>query len=96
MDDEHENSLSCKFFLLSNVEHSRAHNILARKLATFGTVLLKNDEELLPLSSRLKTIAVVGDDAELSPQVTGGGSGAVIPPFVISPLQAISEKAAQM
>lgn len=43
---------------------SVAHNQLARDLAGRTTVLLKNDESLLPLDSgSLKSIAVVGSAA---------------------------------
>ena len=43
--------------------------------------------------STLKTIAVIGDDAERQPVISGGGSGGVIPPFIVTPLAAITERA---
>jgi hypothetical protein len=43
----------------------------------------------------IKSIAVFGDDAEGKPQAVDGGSGGVIPPFIISPLSALKTKAAQ-
>ena len=63
---------------------------LAKTFAAAGTVLLKNDANLLPISTKgkVKTIAVVGGQAE-RPTVTGGGSGAVGTRLVVSPLAAI-------
>ena len=47
-------------------------------------MLLKNDGNLLPLDiSKLKTIAVIGNDASVNPIATGGGSGHVIPPYIV-------------
>ena len=40
-----------------------AHRVLARKMATESMVLLKNEENLLPLSRKLRSIAVVGPAA---------------------------------
>jgi beta-glucosidase len=39
------------------------HRALAREVAVEGSVLLKNDGNLLPLSKDIKTIAVIGPDA---------------------------------
>lgn len=42
----------------------------------------------LPLnSSSLKTIAVIGDVGNLTPIINGEGSGGVIAPYIITPLQ---------
>lgn len=55
-----------------------------------GTVLLRNQNAVLPLSSSTKSIAVLGPYA--SPGLAeGGGSGYVTPPFVISPVQGIQK-----
>src|ERR1039458_5763335 len=40
------------------------HRALACKVAAEGIVLLKNDNQLLPLSKNLNTIAVIGPDAD--------------------------------
>jgi hypothetical protein len=40
------------------------HRALAREVAVQGSVLLKNDNKLLPLSKSLKTIAVIGPNAD--------------------------------
>lgn len=39
---------------------------------------------------------MIGDDGHVSPQAVDGGSGGVIPPYVITPLQAINDEAARM
>jgi beta-glucosidase len=52
---------------------------VALTLARRGTVLLKNDRQLLPLdASRIKTIALVGPYAD--PAVFGGGGSSFTPP----------------
>ena len=64
------------------------HRALARKLASEGMVLLKNEGRLLPLDPAGKgSILVTGPAAEVVP--FGGGSGAVRPPFQITPLQGL-------
>lgn len=61
------------------------HRALARKLAAEGMVLLKNDRGVLPLApASLQSVLVTGPAAGLVP--FGGGSGAVRPPFRITPL----------
>jgi beta-glucosidase len=40
------------------------HRTLAREVAVESAVLLKNDQKLLPLSKEIKTIAVIGPDAD--------------------------------
>lgn len=79
----------------ANVQ-SEAHTALARAAAAQGMVLLKNDGGVLPLDAgRLRSIAVFGAAAEVSPIVVGGGSAYVNPPYVISPLQGIIERAGE-
>lgn len=52
---------------------SEEHNELTRRLASTSTVLLKNENKLLPLKkSDMKTIAVIGEQI-----VSGKGSGHV-------------------
>lgn len=64
------------------------HRALARRLAAEGMVLLKNDRGLLPLdAAKIRSILVTGPAAEKVP--FGGGSGAVRPPFQITPFQGI-------
>jgi beta-glucosidase len=42
------------------------HRAIAREVAVEGSILLKNDGKLLPLSKDIKTIAVIGPDADVA------------------------------
>ena len=70
---------------------SAEHNALARKLAAAGIIMLKNENGALPLRSSIRHVAIFGQQAH-NPTVGGGGSGAVGPAYVVSPMQAIREK----
>ncbi|MBO0804407.1 MAG: glycoside hydrolase family 3 C-terminal domain-containing protein [Nocardiopsaceae bacterium] len=71
-----------------------AHAAVARDVAEQGTVLLKNNGDILPLgSSSVKSIAVIGDDASTSVQSAGGGSASVTAPSLVTPLQGITSRA---
>lgn len=60
-----------------------------RKLAAESIVLLKNDNNLLPLQpSKLKKLAIVGGNAQ-AVVLSGGGSAALKPSYFISPYQGI-------
>ena len=63
----------------------------ARKLSSLGTVLLRNEGDILPLTKK-KQIAVIGL-ADSKAIYHGGGSGSVEPSFVSTPLQGISKAA---
>lgn len=70
------------------------HAAIARTVAEQGTVLLKNDGNVLPLSSSaVKSIAVIGADASSSAQTAGGGSAAVNSSGTVTPLQGITNRA---
>jgi len=73
--------------------HTPAHLTLAKKVAESGIVLLKNDGDLLPLTSvRYKSIAVIGPNASIL-RTGGGGSSKIDPIEAKSPLVALQEKA---
>jgi beta-glucosidase len=38
-------------------------------------------------ASKIRRIAVLGDDGNDDPVVAGGGSGHVIPPYIVTPLK---------
>jgi beta-glucosidase len=60
---------------------SPIHSALAYELAVAGTVLLKNNG-LLPLEANtLCRIVIAGDSSDI---ISGGGSGGVVPPYIIS------------
>lgn len=64
---------------------------VARKLSAVSTVLLKNAGGVLPLPQG-KKIALIGF-ASSNAVVHAGGSGSVVPSFVVAPLQGISAAA---
>jgi beta-glucosidase len=68
-----------------------AHASLALRAAQESIVLLKNEGNELPLSTSHTSIAVIGADASLDPDTSGGGSSAVLAPFVITPLAGIRD-----
>ncbi len=69
------------------------HRAVAREAASEAIVLLKNDNALLPLdSAKLGSIAVIGLPAA-HPAPLGGGSAAVTPHYVVTPLHAMQAKA---
>jgi beta-glucosidase len=73
---------------------TREHQALARQIAEQGAVLLKNRREALPIDiAKVKTIAVIGDDA--GPHATTGinGSAHVYATKVSVPLEAIRARA---
>jgi len=65
------------------------HRRLIREAAGEAIVLLKNEDELLPLNpDQTESIAVIGENARWA-AIMGGGSAAVAPHYVISPLEGI-------
>ena len=62
------------------------HDAFSRKVAEQGTVLLKNDDALLPLAAKT-SVAVIGAAGTTKPKAEGGGSSDVVAPYVISPLR---------
>ena len=65
---------------------------LARAVAAEAIVLLKNEQQLLPINlAEVKTIAVIGENAKWA-QIMGGGSAAINPHYVVSPLAGIQAR----
>jgi beta-glucosidase len=72
-----------------------AHAQAGRDVEDSGTVLLKNDNGVLPLTARRdRSIAVIGSDAGRYALTSGGGSASVIAPHVVTPAQGIATRAA--
>lgn len=69
---------------------AEAHHALAREIACRAMVLLKNEEELLPLSIQKKT-AVIGEFAQ-TPRYQGGGSAHVKPARLEIPLEELAKE----
>jgi beta-glucosidase len=75
------------------VHDNPADRALARKTASEAIVLLKNENHVLPLDlEQITSIAVIGENARWA-QIMGGGSAAVKPHYVVSPLDGIHERA---
>lgn len=71
------------------VATSSSHTSVALLAAEESAVLLKDDNQVLPLASTTKSVAIIGADARF-PDTTGMGSSEVIPPFVVTPLEALT------
>ena len=74
----------------SSVLESDAHKAHALKMAQQSIVLLKNQSNTLPLSKKIKKIAVVGPNADNTIAVLGNYNGT--PSKTISVLQGIKDK----
>ncbi|MCF3962951.1 discoidin domain-containing protein [Streptomyces fuscigenes] len=72
---------------------SAAHQDTARQVAEQGTVLLKNDGNVLPLTSAAKSVAVLGTDGGAGVQSVGGGSATATSSGTVSPLDGIKARA---
>ncbi|HXH49100.1 MAG TPA: glycoside hydrolase family 3 N-terminal domain-containing protein, partial [Terriglobia bacterium] len=74
------------------VMHSKEHQELALRTAREGIVLLKNDNNVLPLKKDLKSIAVIGPNADDAVNMVGDYSPEVILQHMASILEAIKAK----
>ena len=59
-----------------------------REAAADAVVLLKNDKQILPLSSKTKSIAIIGPNAQAR-VISGGGSAQLKPTYVVTPYEGI-------
>ena len=69
-----------------------AHRALARQVARESIVLLKNDGGLLPLRKNLRTIAVIGPNADQARMLLGNYNGDPTDP--VTPLRGVREAVA--
>ncbi len=68
------------------------HQAIARKIDEEGIVVLKNENNLLPLNiDGLKKISIIGPNADKE-MAMGGGSSQVLPPYEVTPLKGMEEK----
>lgn len=80
--------------LPSGALNTAEHQELSRRIGEQGTVLLKNERNILPLHlDELDSIALLGPNLKKKfGRLLYGGSSAVVPPYEITPLQGIREK----
>ena len=68
------------------------HRTLIREAGAEGCVLLRNEQQVLPLQrEHLTSIAVIGPNAQVA-QIMGGGSAQVNAHYAITPLEGITNK----
>ena len=70
--------------------NTEEHHKTALKIAEEGIVLLKNEDNILPLGDNVKTIAVIGDNA-VRKHAMQGGSSQVKAQYEITPLEGIKK-----
>jgi beta-glucosidase len=74
------------------IVHSQPHQDLALVAAREGIVLLKNEQNLLPLKKNLKSIAVIGPDADNTLNQLGDYTARKVTQPVVTILQGIKQK----
>src|SRR5580704_7662849 len=74
------------------IVHSQEHQDLALAVAREGIVLLKNEQNLLPLKKNLKSIAVIGPEADSSSNQLGDYTTRKVLQPVVTVLRGIKEK----
>jgi beta-glucosidase len=76
----------------SKLVNTKEHQEVALQVAREGIVLLKNENNILPINTKkIKSIAVIGPNAAVA-RTGGGGSSQVNPIFSISPLAVLKHK----
>jgi beta-glucosidase len=71
---------------------SKEHKALAYEIAAQSIVLLKNENNILPINTdKLNSIAVIGPNAAVA-RTGGGGSSLVDPIYSISPLEGLKSR----
>jgi beta-glucosidase len=78
-----------------NTIHSQPHQDLALRAGREGIVLLKNERSILPLKKNLRSIAVIGPDAENLMNELGDYSPHKVPQRVVSILEGIKAAAGE-
>jgi beta-glucosidase len=77
----------------AHILHSQVNQDLALRAGREGIVLLKNDKGLLPLKKDLKSVAVIGPDADNLLNQLGDYSPKAIPQHIVSILEGIKAAA---
>ncbi|MDR0421904.1 MAG: glycoside hydrolase family 3 C-terminal domain-containing protein [Proteiniphilum sp.] len=74
-----------------SVVGSKQHSEQSLEMARKSIVLLKNDNQTLPLKKGIKTIAVIGPNADNPTCLLANYNGS--PPYIVTPLEGIRRKA---
>ncbi len=74
------------------IVHSAEHQQLALQAARESIVLLKNENNLLPLKKDIKSIAVIGPNADNGWRLLGDYSPSAVPQKVVTVLDGIRQK----
>ncbi len=74
------------------ISHNKAHQELALQAAREGIVLLKNENYLLPLNKKLKSVAVIGPNANDEKNQLGDYTSLVVLQDIITVLDGIKAK----
>ncbi|WP_345950207.1 glycoside hydrolase family 3 C-terminal domain-containing protein [Mucilaginibacter sp. PAMB04274] len=74
--------------------NTKEHQQTAQKIAEEGIVLLKNQNNILPLAPAVKSIAVIGFNAN-RPQALGGGSSQIKALYEVTALDGLKKQAAK-
>ncbi len=74
--------------------NTKKHQELARRMSEEGIVLLKNDNNILPIDiNKVSKIAVLGPNLDKKfGKFLNGGAASVTPPYEITPLKGLKEK----
>ena len=76
------------------VTHTKEHQDVALRTAREGIVLLKNENKLLPLNKTVKSIAVIGPNADDGVNQLGDYTPQTVPQHVVTILEGVKAKAA--
>ena len=76
----------------ASIVNSKEHRELALQAAREGIVLLKNEKKILPLKKDIKTIAIIGPDADAPVDQLGDYFPHNIPQDVVTVLEGIKNK----
>ncbi len=74
------------------IVNSKEHQALALKASREGIVLLKNEKKILPLKKDIKSIAIIGPDADAPIDQLGDYHPQVVPQHVVTVLEGIKNK----
>lgn len=76
-----------------SVVGSKQHSEQSLEMARKSIVLLKNEHQTLPLKKEIKTIAVIGPNADNPTCLLGNYNGS--PPYIVTPLEGIRRKVSE-